>query len=243
MKNKEWFRTWFDTKYYHLLYRNRNEGEAHRFIDALLHLLKPAPESTFIDVACGKGRHSIYLNSRGYRVCGLDLSQNSIAEASKASSDSLNFYHHDIRNAFPIQDCDYAMNLFTSFGYFESAEEHVKMLKNIRTALKPSGTFVLDYLNVDQVVKDFCPEAEETIDDVHFSISKQVEGNKIIKTIKVRDGEFTGEFKEHVMAFSNDDLSNMMLESGFKIQQTLGDYELNSFASESPRVIIIAQRR
>ena len=53
--SKEWFETWFDTTYYHLLYRNRNEVEARQFIDALLWFLEPDPASHFIYVACGNG--------------------------------------------------------------------------------------------------------------------------------------------------------------------------------------------
>jgi hypothetical protein len=92
-------------------------------------------------------------------------------------------------------------------------------------------------------MQDFCPMAEETIDGVKFTISKAVDGNRITKTINVQDAEFSGEFKEQVMAFTYDNLCEMMIESGFVIQDTFGDYELNRFATDSPRVIIIAQRR
>ena len=81
MQKKEWFAEWFDTSYYHILYQNRNDEEAKRFIQALLGVLKLTPNSSLLDLACGKGRHAVTLNSSGHRVLGVDLSAQSIAAA------------------------------------------------------------------------------------------------------------------------------------------------------------------
>ena len=60
----EWFKNWFDTKYYHILYKHRNFSEAEHFINKLLDFLAPKKESKFLDIACGKGRHSLYINEK-----------------------------------------------------------------------------------------------------------------------------------------------------------------------------------
>ena len=78
MPKKEWFAEWFDTPYYHILYQNRGEEEAREFIKALLFKLNLPLGSSLIDLACGKGRHSITLNSYGFKVLGVDLSSKSI---------------------------------------------------------------------------------------------------------------------------------------------------------------------
>ena len=83
MNQKEWFAEWFDTSYYHQLYQNRNEEEAALFISNLLQFLNLPKSSKLLDLACGKGRHSVTLNSFGYEVLGVDLAANSIQEASK----------------------------------------------------------------------------------------------------------------------------------------------------------------
>jgi len=75
---KEWFEDWFDTNYYHVLYQNRNEEEARRFIHNLIDHLGIPKGVKVLDLACGKGRHSITLNDLGYDVLGEDLSPNSI---------------------------------------------------------------------------------------------------------------------------------------------------------------------
>ena len=67
MPHKKWFENWFDSPYYHILYQNRNDDEAKFFIDNLCAYLKPSLNDTLLDVACGRGRHAIYLNKKGSR--------------------------------------------------------------------------------------------------------------------------------------------------------------------------------
>ena len=71
----EWFESWFDTPYYHLLYQDRNDREAQLFIDRLLGYLQVSGDMRMLDVACGKGRHAIYMNRQGFNVTGIDLSE------------------------------------------------------------------------------------------------------------------------------------------------------------------------
>ena len=59
-----WFESWFDSKYYHILYQNRDDNEAKYFIDNLLDAFHFKKGARLLDLACGKGRHSIYLNSK-----------------------------------------------------------------------------------------------------------------------------------------------------------------------------------
>jgi 2-polyprenyl-3-methyl-5-hydroxy-6-metoxy-1,4-benzoquinol methylase len=47
------------------------------------HYLNLPEKAKVLDLACGKGRHSIYLNQLGFDVLGADLSENSILEAQK----------------------------------------------------------------------------------------------------------------------------------------------------------------
>ena len=83
MQKKEWFAEWFDTPYYHILYKNRDNHEARVFIKSLVDLLQLPEASSVLDLACGKGRHSITLNEFGYTVLGVDLSAQSIAHANQ----------------------------------------------------------------------------------------------------------------------------------------------------------------
>ena len=88
-KNKEWFASWFDTVYYHILYKHRDDSEAQEFMRNLVSFLNFKKGNFVLDLACGKGRHSIYLNSLGFNVIGADLSKNSIQQAKKFENEVL----------------------------------------------------------------------------------------------------------------------------------------------------------
>ena len=81
MADKAWFKDWFNSPYYHLLYQHRDENEAEQFIKTLIGYLQPAKGATMLDIACGKGRHSMALAEMGFDVTGNDLSEASISEA------------------------------------------------------------------------------------------------------------------------------------------------------------------
>lgn len=101
-KQQKWYQSWFDTPYYHILYQQRNYDEAQRFIKNLVAYLKINENQNILDLACGKGRHSIFLNSLGYNVTGVDLSKQSILEASKSTNARLKFMIHDMR--YPLEN-------------------------------------------------------------------------------------------------------------------------------------------
>ena len=66
MNKAYWYENWFDSKYYHILYKNRDASEANQFIKNLINKLNLEKNDRILDVACGKGRHSIFLNSLGF---------------------------------------------------------------------------------------------------------------------------------------------------------------------------------
>ena len=117
--DSNWFETWFDSPYYHILYQNRNEKEASIFIDGLIQYLQPKTNQRFLDLACGKGRHALQISEKGFATMGVDLSANSIEFAQQFESKLLHFAVHDMREVIPAAEFDYILNLFTSFGYFE----------------------------------------------------------------------------------------------------------------------------
>ncbi|HNU60379.1 MAG TPA: SAM-dependent methyltransferase, partial [Aquaticitalea sp.] len=64
----QWYASWFDTPYYHILYQDRDHADAQHFMDVLTNYLNLPQGGKILDLACGKGRHSVYLNSLGYDV-------------------------------------------------------------------------------------------------------------------------------------------------------------------------------
>ena len=246
MQQNPWFKNWFNSPYYHKLYFQRDEAEATAFINKLLDHLDPRDGSSMLDVACGKGRHSIHLASRGYEVTGIDLSEDSILEARQHETDRLKFYLHDMRRPFWINYFDYVFNFFTSFGYFKTRREHDNSIRTIAQSLNANGTFVMDYLNVHYAEDNLVHKAEKEIDNVNYYITKWYDENYFYKRIVVEDDELKEplEYVEKVAKFSLGDFNDMFAFQGLQIQEVYGDYEFNTYnLTKSPRLIIIARRR
>ena len=121
--SKEWFEQWFDSKYYHILYNYRDEGEAREFLDNLLDFLKIPLKSKIIDIGCGRGRHAKYLSEQGYDVTGIDIAAASIDFAKSFENNHLHFYCHDKRQTFRKETFDIALNLFTSYGFLKERSD------------------------------------------------------------------------------------------------------------------------
>jgi len=159
--SNDWFESWFDTEYYHILYKERNDEEAQLLMDNLTQYLNLPEEARILDLACGKGRHAIYLNSLGYDVTGIDLSENSITEASAYANEKLHFKVHDMRETCD-EKYDAIFNLFTSFGYFDEDDDNLKTLKAIHNSLTETGFAVIDFMNADYVIDNLVPEEIKT---------------------------------------------------------------------------------
>jgi SAM-dependent methyltransferase len=238
----EWFGTWFDSEYYHTLYKDRDYTEAESFVQKLAEYLIPKADDLILDLACGKGRHSIHLNKMGYTLEGCDYSANSIKKAKESENEKLHFYEHDMRDTLPKQ-YDYVLNLFTSFGYFKTQEEHLSTLAHLYEGLKGNGTLVIDYMNVDYVLQNLVSKETLMIDGIEFYIKRELSDGKIVKHIafEVEDGWHY--HKEKVSALRLDDFTKWLELVGFTLKETFGNYDLQKFDSKtSPRLILVAQK-
>jgi len=237
--SENWCASWFDTPYYHILYKERNYREAQIFMDNLTHYLNLPEKAKVLDLACGKGRHSIYLNQLGYNVLGADLSENSIAEANKNANDTLHFVVHDKREPFDEQ-FDAIFNLFTSFGYFEEEEDDLKTLSAIKDSLNEYGFAVIDFMNAVQVIENLIPHETKEVDGIIFTIKRYVKDGFITKEIDFEDKGQPYHFTEKVRAYTLEDFQRMMNQAGIYLLDTFGDYKLKKFhKNTSERLIMI----
>lgn len=240
-KNKEWFVSWFDTDYYHILYKHRDDTEAQEFMRNLVSLLKFNTSDLLLDLACGKGRHSIYLNSLGYNVIGADLSKNSIQLAKKFENNRLHFEEHDMRNAFKNK-YNAILNLFTSFGFFEDDEEDIAILQNIKNGLQPNGIAVIDFMNAEKVIAHLVPNEVQTIDGITFHISRYVANGFIVKEIRFEADGAQHTYFEKVKSLDLAKINNYIASVGFKIKHIFGNYQLADFnPTTSDRLILVLE--
>ncbi len=239
----EWFEDWFNSEYYHVLYKNRDQHEAEKFITNLVNHLKINKSAYLLDLACGKGRHAIFLNSLGFNLLGLDLSKNSITQAKEFENKNLHFQVHDMREVYKENTFDIVLNLFTSFGYFNSLEENLKVIKSIHTQLKPNGKLIIDFINAKKFITNLIPFEEKILKGINFKIYKKIENKQFVKTIEIINENKNYSFQEKVQALELPDFLDLT-KGLFNLENTFGNYNLDAFNAEnSDRLILEFQKK
>ncbi|MFT5916858.1 MAG: SAM-dependent methyltransferase [Flammeovirgaceae bacterium] len=242
-EKSEWFGTWFDSPYYHKLYKHRDTTEAGIFIKNLAGFLKIQPEHKIMDLACGKGRHSIFLNKLGLDVVGLDLSEQSIAHAQQFENERLCFAVHDMRDIYRLDYFDFVLNMFTSFGYFQTEVEHITAIQAVCASLKKGGKFVLDFFNTNKVVDSLVYKNQTKSEGIVFEQKREIIDGSIVKTINFEHEDEKFEFQERVKAFTEADFRRLFKLAQLDCIHVFGDYELNPFdASKSERMIFVVEK-
>lgn len=241
----EWFASWFDSDDYHNLYAHRDHSEAAKFIDRLAGQIRPFSGARALDLGCGAGRHARQLAARGFDVTGLDLSEASIRTANAFANERLRFARHDMRVPFGDNSFDYVFNLFTSFGYFDTADEHLAVIRNMASALVVGGRLVLDYLNVQYAAEREVPWEVVERAGTRYDISRRNDAAHFYKRIVVSNPRMPGPLAhvERVAKFTAHDFTLMFSLYGMRIDEIYGDYRLSPFAeASSPRLILIARK-
>lgn len=239
----DWFAEWFNTPYYHILYKNRDDQEAQEFITNLLKYLALRKESKILDLACGKGRHSIFLNKLGYDVIGVDLAPESIAYAKSFENEHLKFFVADMRRSNFPNHFNAIFNLFTSFGYFSDDEDNLKVFQSVFEQLLSKGIFVMDFMNVSLAIDTLVKQEDKEVDGILFHLQRKIEDGFIIKDITFQDKGKNFHFQERVRTFKLNYFESLAKKVGFTLKNVFGDYHLLPFEEKnSPRLILIFEK-
>ena len=234
----EWYLDWFNSPFYHLLYKERDSSEATYFMNNLINKLQIDKNSSILDLACGRGRYSLYLSNIGHKVTGIDISKENISEAKKNESDKLNYILHDMR--YPLnQKFDLILNLFTSFGYYEKDTDNLSVIKSIKSNLETDGQAVIDFFNIDYILDNLVEKEEKNIDKTKFIINRYLENDLLVKDISILLNNKSYKFQEKVKAYRMDDFLAMFKDCNLTLKEIYGDYKLNSFNKNSSNRLIM----
>jgi len=243
---KEWFREWFDSEEYLNVYQHRNEEDAEKILNLILNETRVTDHSFILDAACGAGRHSIFLTARGYNVISFDLSKTLLKVAKKDASEKnikLNLICADIRKIYFKRKFDLILNLFTSFGYFDTDEENFSFAENIFDSMNFDAVYVFDYLNKEFLLNNLVRESVREISDQQITERRSFKGERIIKEIEINNGGNKNSFFESVHLYDPEFIINQFEKIGFKTGQIFGDYEGHPFEKAiSPRLIIFFRK-
>lgn len=243
-QREAWYKSWFDTEYYHMLYQYRGDHEAHNFIQRLLDYLQPVKGSQVLDLACGRGRHAKYLSEHDLAVTGVDLSSNNIAYARRYAAENLRFVQGDMRDDLGSDQYSLVFNLFTSFGYFDSRQQSLLAMHNIGRSMQVGGLLVLDFMNVEKVRLGLVREEEFSQACVRFKVRRVIRDGFVVKEISIQDRDEQHQFEERVQLLDRPAFESMFNETGLELVKCFGDFSLSDFEPlKSERLIMIAKRK
>ncbi|MBL7950429.1 MAG: methyltransferase domain-containing protein [Flavobacteriales bacterium] len=237
-----WFKHWFGTRYYSLLYGHRDVEDARQWVKAILEHWQLPGGARILDLACGRGRHAYFFAEAGLQVTGVDISEASITEA-KELVPHAEFAVHDMRQAFRPGTFDAVCCLFTSLGYFDDLEDDHAVFRAVWTALKPGGRFVLDFMNTGPVLRDLVTEERVSKEGVDFKLRRSCEHGVLVKCITVKDGDEVHHFEERVQALGPDQLETMAREAGFEVEDRTDGPELTPFDPINSQRFVLWMRK
>jgi 2-polyprenyl-3-methyl-5-hydroxy-6-metoxy-1,4-benzoquinol methylase len=240
-----WYKGWFDSAAYDLVYNHRDETEAEQLVDLIEREIDPTSGARILDVGCGRGRHARIFARRGYTVTGIDLSEEAITEArTRAQSEGLDvtFERGDMRDPYCDGCMDGVVNLFTTFGYFATDAENQRALAAMTQALRPGGWFLQDFLNAPQVADSIVPTTTRTVKGVDIEQQRWIENDRINKEITLHHNGSTKTYHESVRLYTLDDLREMYVNVGLDLIATYGNYDGAAYTPESPRLLLYARK-
>lgn len=241
-ENDEFWSTW-----YPFMFAEDRLEQAEEEVAQLLVLAEFQGRSV-LDLACGPGRHSIELAKKGFQVTGVDRSPFLLSKAKeRASEDRIEaeWIQDDMRTFVRPDAFDLAINMFTSFGYFEDKAEDVLVLKQLHHSLKARGVLVMDVLSKEWLARNFEATSSRETEDGYVVINRREifdDWTRIRNEwILLKDDEVQS-FKFHHTIYSGQELTDRLEDAGFQSVALYGDMEGNEYGTEAKRLVAVARK-
>lgn len=243
----EWFEESFGEDYL-LVYKHRDVQGAKREVHKMTSWLGLPKGAKVLDLCCGMGRHSLALAESGFEVTGVDLSEVLLREARRIDPEGrVSWLQADMRQLPLDGGYDAVVNLFSSFGYFERDEEHVKVLREIYRMLKPQGRFIIDFLNPAYTAAHLVPASQRVDEGQCIDEQRAIENGYVKKWITITNeanpGEEPRHYVERIKLYSRETFEAMLVEAGLMLEQVHGGYDEERYdPGRSPRMIMVGRR-
>jgi SAM-dependent methyltransferase len=216
-------------------------------VEQALALLDVAPGAAVLDLCCGIGRHSIELARRGFRVTGVDRTRVYLDEArERAAAEGLDieFVEEDARVFRREAAFDAAINMFTSFGYFEDQADDRRVLQNVRSSLRQGAPLLMDTLGKERLARIFTPRSWEEADGVLMLAERTMEDDWTMarnREIYI-DGTDRWEITWRHRIYSAAELKALLMGEGFGEVRVFGDLAGAPYDQNAMRLVALARR-
>ena len=234
--------------------------KAENQINAIRNILNKydVPEnSKLLDLACGIGRHSVELASRGYLVVGVDISKEYLETAQQMAadrnvSDHCQFIRGDMRKIKSVlhnyEEFDVIVNLFTSFGYYDDETDR-RILRDLRSLVRKGGLFIIDIMNRDYFIRNIQKTHISNPTDEHFHIEEtrlDLENSRLHAVWKIYkpvgdDLEYQETITIDNRLFSLHELKSWIEDAGWRYLEVYGGFDLSPLRFDSKRLLVVAQ--
>jgi len=213
----------------------------------ILRQLKLKKGAALLDLCCGPGRHAVEFAKKGLAVTGYDFSAEYLKEASaraKKKKVSLRLLRGDMRRLPFRGEFDAAVNLFTSFGYFQKFSDDLKTLKGVAAALKPGGFFLLDVINGDFVRKNFRRRDWVEMEDYYHleEVEALRDGVSTTWTRIEKKGGKVQSRKFFSRLYDKKSVSSALGKAGLKPLKFWGGFSGKPLTSKANRLIVLARK-
>jgi SAM-dependent methyltransferase len=220
-------------------------------VDGIIELLQLDGDARLLDCPCGYGRHSLRLAQRGFRVVGVDINGEELAVARRkgASLPNVEFVKNDMRHLPFENEFDVAINMFYSFGFFESDEENVQVLRRFYAALKSGGRFLMHTdVNISRIMSGKYKLQEERslrsgkklqIVESYDATQKRVIGSWKLLDSHGSEVELT---PYSVRVYTFDEFADWCYSLGFRKVTGYGDWARSPLTDESEEMMVIAEK-
>lgn len=244
-----WWKNFFGRNFLTFGLKPREE-KAKKEVDFLVDVLDLPRRAKILDLACGAGRHSMELAKRGYRVVGVDFNKEHLEYAKKKAKKfrvKVEFIQCDMIKLDFVGQFDAVINMFTSFGYFDTEEENFKVLENVATALKNGGKFLIDTANRDYILKHFEKMGWGKVDEGYILEERDFDFST--NHVKTKWTFFSDKKREivekesSVRMYSLHELKAMFERVGLRLVKGFGGFEKEEISPDAKRLILIAQKR
>jgi SAM-dependent methyltransferase len=217
--------------------------------EQILTLVHPPPGAAVLDLCCGPGRHSLEFARRGFQVTGVDRTARYLATARAAATReglTVEFVQEDMRHFHRSEAFDLALNLFSSFGYFETMADDLRVLQHLHASLKPGGQVLLEMAGKETLAHTFQPRIwhRHTERDEYLLEERIVqEGWSWIENhwIWIRGPEHKV-FTWCIRLYSGAELIRILTAAGFAAVQLYGSWAGTPYDHTAQRLVAVATK-
>jgi SAM-dependent methyltransferase len=204
-------------------------------------------DAAVLDLCCGPGRHAVPLARRGARVTGVDRTRFQLdhaRERARLAGVNVELVDADMRDFRRPAAYDLALSLFTSFGYFDSPDDDLRVLRNVRASLRGHGALVIDVMSKEWLARHFQPTRSRSLPDGTLLIDRstvvddwtRVENHAVL----IREGRVRT-FLLRLNVYSGLELRDRLTAAGFEAVTLYGGLDGSPYGLDAARLVAVAR--